>query len=181
MCDQRTLGAEAKKTDSIGLGTWIALLSGEITPQQMRQRDAHVETGIVTPSREAPAGSSRLRKIGGADGNDFIADAVAKVIPDPPMDSGRVSRVPLHAASNKRVRRRAERFQAVCDAYGNVCLRCGKSKRLTIDHVIPKSKGGSNHATNWQPLCQRCNSKKGVDSTDYRIPVPEHSTAFLTR
>lgn len=32
---------------------------------------------------------------------------------------------------------------------------------MTIDHIIPKSNGGSNSADNYQILCFKCNHKKG--------------------
>lgn len=37
----------------------------------------------------------------------------------------------------------------------------GTKVLMNIDHVIPKSKGGKNDITNYQPMCQPCNSKKG--------------------
>ena len=52
--------------------------------------------------------------------------------------------------------------------YKNVCLCCNKRKKLTADHVIPVSKGGSSNITNIQPLCGFCNSRKGTRCTDYR-------------
>ena len=57
----------------------------------------------------------------------------------------------------------------LCKKYGNKCLRCKKEfKKLTVDHVIPISMGGTNYITNIQPLCRRCNSIKNTKSTDYR-------------
>jgi hypothetical protein len=37
----------------------------------------------------------------------------------------------------------------------------GVERLMTIDHVIPKSKGGSSNIDNLQPMCERCNQKKG--------------------
>ena len=54
------------------------------------------------------------------------------------------------------------------DYYNNVCLCCGTKDRLTRDHVIPISLGGTDHIDNIQPLCHSCNSSKHTKSTDYR-------------
>ena len=47
---------------------------------------------------------------------------------------------------------RRDRFQ---------CQYCGTSKDLTLDHVVPKAKGGKTSWTNLVTACKRCNSKKG--------------------
>jgi 5-methylcytosine-specific restriction endonuclease McrA len=53
-------------------------------------------------------------------------------------------------------------FAAICDAYGGRCLMCGASDEpLTIDHIVPISRGGTHDAANIQPLCLRCNVHKG--------------------
>jgi len=44
---------------------------------------------------------------------------------------------------------------------GNKCQYCGTTKDLTIDHVIPRSKGGKSTWTNLVTACKKCNSKKG--------------------
>lgn len=41
------------------------------------------------------------------------------------------------------------------------CQICGTRERITIDHIIPLTKGGTNHIDNLQPLCHSCNSSKG--------------------
>lgn len=40
------------------------------------------------------------------------------------------------------------------------CLYCGSTKSLTLDHVIPKSRGGTNDWTNLATSCIKCNLKK---------------------
>ena len=55
--------------------------------------------------------------------------------------------------------------------YNFTCLRCGKQEpeiKLTRDHVIPLTQGGSDSIDNVQPLCARCNSKKNNKHIDYR-------------
>jgi 5-methylcytosine-specific restriction endonuclease McrA len=51
------------------------------------------------------------------------------------------------------------------------CLCCGQKEpaiKLTVDHVIPISRGGTNDIGNIQPLCRRCNQSKGTQTIDYR-------------
>ena len=45
---------------------------------------------------------------------------------------------------------------------GFKCAYCGKeSRRLTIDHVVPKSRGGKTIFENCVSSCKPCNNKKG--------------------
>lgn len=41
------------------------------------------------------------------------------------------------------------------------CAYCGSKKQLTLDHIIPKSRGGGNDWNNLVTCCFKCNLKKG--------------------
>lgn len=60
-------------------------------------------------------------------------------------------------------------WESLCDFYGHICLCCRESKPLTVDHVVPLSKGGRNTIDNLQPLCASCNSRKNQKIIDYRL------------
>ena len=61
-----------------------------------------------------------------------------------------------------------DEWQALCAQYGNRCLCCGATGPLTVDHVIPLERGGTNELSNLQPLCGGCNDRKGTRIIDYR-------------
>ena len=42
----------------------------------------------------------------------------------------------------------------------HTCVYCGSTKNLTLDHVIPKSRGGKNDWNNLVTSCFKCNLKK---------------------
>lgn len=56
-------------------------------------------------------------------------------------------------------------WETIKAQYNWTCPHCNKQEpqiKLTQDHIIPISKGGSNNIDNIQPLCGRCNSKKSA-------------------
>jgi 5-methylcytosine-specific restriction endonuclease McrA len=42
----------------------------------------------------------------------------------------------------------------------HTCVYCGSGKNLTLDHVMPRSRGGTNEWTNLVTSCIKCNLKK---------------------
>lgn len=59
-------------------------------------------------------------------------------------------------------------FIALCEACNYICPACHEKAVLTVDHVVPLSKGGSNTIDNIQPLCGKCNRSKRRKTIDYR-------------
>lgn len=68
-----------------------------------------------------------------------------------------------------------QRFQKVPPTRDNIykrdnyeCVYCGYNKNLTLDHVIPQSKGGPNTWENLVTACKSCNSEKAdLDLEEY--------------
>jgi ATP adenylyltransferase len=69
------------------------------------------------------------------------------------------------------------RYQVLSRAQGR-CELCGISKdekALDVDHIIPRSKGGSNDISNLQALCYTCNrQKRNTDATDFRSLLDQY-------
>jgi len=43
----------------------------------------------------------------------------------------------------------------------DVCIYCGKKKDLTLEHILPRSRGGPDTTDNAVFVCKACNSSKG--------------------
>ena len=56
----------------------------------------------------------------------------------------------------------------------NGCAEHFKPQNLTVDHIIPRSGGGTDHIGNLQLLCGYCNSVKGDRGMEYLIARLEH-------
>jgi 5-methylcytosine-specific restriction endonuclease McrA len=90
------------------------------------------------------------------------------------------SYVSVPRAASKRISRRAvfarDHFR---------CQYCGSDKHLTVDHVIPRSRGGDDSWENVVTSCAACNLKKGdrlphtANMTLRRIPRPPGPFSFV--
>lgn len=64
---------------------------------------------------------------------------------------------------------------------GGLCNGCEKHfelKDFQVDHVYPRSKGGSDHVANLQLLCQPCNASKGDRDMGYLKHRAERMAAY---
>lgn len=74
----------------------------------------------------------------------------------------------LKSNINRKLRRslkqKRELFQSLLHRYKFMCVHCGETeeKKLTVDHIIPVSKRGTDDYSNLQILCKGCNSRKGA-------------------
>lgn len=85
-------------------------------------------------------------------------------------DVPRVDLIHLHEQSGRYQRHSKKRIKA---QWNHVCAYCGyqgsaEKKDITLDHVIPKAKGGPTVRANLVPACRRCNvSKSDRDFKDW--------------
>lgn len=65
------------------------------------------------------------------------------------------------------------------------CQYCGRRNSLTVDHVVPRSKGGGTTWENVVACCAGCNRRKGDRSVSQAgmklrtVPRPPHATIFI--
>ncbi len=70
----------------------------------------------------------------------------------------------LHATSSAEAKRLWRRD--IKEKWQNKCAYCGSGDNLTIDHVVPRCKGGSDFTKNVVCCCSKCNQKKGHEPWD---------------
>lgn len=51
--------------------------------------------------------------------------------------------------------------QSIKEHWDNKCAYCGSKENLTLDHITPRAKGGTDRITNLVCACSNCNSNKG--------------------
>lgn len=53
----------------------------------------------------------------------------------------------------------AARRRAIRDS-GGICYLCGGEGVCEVDHVVPRSRGGSDHPDNLRGVCRSCHARK---------------------
>jgi hypothetical protein len=75
---------------------------------------------------------------------------------------------------------KTETRQAVLTRDNCRCRACGFSDSLTmeVDHIVPRSLGGSNDIDNLQALCSFCNNTKADIEIVHNLPIREAIAGF---
>lgn len=95
----------------------------------------------------------------------------------PIIEPGRNSRFPVirtkRTATREPIDSTDRQFVYARDGFN--CVRCASENRLTLDHIVPWSAGGSDHVDNLRTLCWSCNEERsnfrGVDDTWTPLPL----------
>jgi hypothetical protein len=69
-----------------------------------------------------------------------------------------------------------EERNAIYERDGFACRYCGSTKRLSLDHIIPRAQGGGDNPSNLVTACRSCNSRKHARTPEQAgmplLPVP---------
>ena len=132
---------------------------------QMWQQDAYTTSGrywrISCPAPEHPGDGSMgncavFDTDNGVRGMCFSHGCSSKSI---------VAKLRKHAAWRRQMHKHPKR---TLGREGWYCRGCNLSflpRKLQVDHITPRSKGGASEPENYTLLCQRCNSLKGDTMT----------------
>lgn len=75
----------------------------------------------------------------------------------------------------------------LADSYGWICHLCKQpidpyahewAQRLSVDHLVPQSHGGSNDIENLAPAHMGCNASRGAQALSSDAPIVDNLTDF---
>jgi 5-methylcytosine-specific restriction endonuclease McrA len=96
-----------------------------------------------------------------------------------------VIRLTSYVAVPRDTHKRKITRRAVFARDGWACQYCGSRSNLTVDHVIPRSKGGTSSWDNIVASCAPCNRRKGdllprqANMTPRKTPGTPHPEVFI--
>lgn len=64
----------------------------------------------------------------------------------------------LHTSSTAEAKRMWK--ESIKNQWDNKCAYCDSDIEITLDHVVPRTKGGADHADNIVACCRSCNADK---------------------
>lgn len=123
----------------------VLLLNASFEP--LRVITVRRALGLVLSAKAdlvVPDGEAHIRSAGGA---EFAVPAVVRL--------RQMVRVPFQASAPLSRRAIRARDRRTCQVHG--CSRTGQ----TVDHIVPRSRGGTHDWTNVALMCLRHNSQKG--------------------
>ena len=92
---------------------------------------------------------------------EMVTDRKAKLMRSVGSEFPYPSIIRLNRYINLPYKRVSMSRQNIYKRDGYRCVYCGGREKLTLDHVIPRSKGGRDSWHNLVTACQRCNTEKG--------------------
>jgi HNH endonuclease len=75
-------------------------------------------------------------------------------------------------------------WQQILEAHQSRCPVCSRSEpevRFQQDHKVPRTRGGGNEMSNFQPLCDECNNFKSTSCRGCQLDCAQCSWAFPER
>lgn len=66
---------------------------------------------------------------------------------------------------------------------GHKCVYCGSPKDLTLDHIVPSSKGGKSSWSNLVTCCSPCNRRKdnmSLEDSGYKLDFKPSAPSYIS-
>jgi 5-methylcytosine-specific restriction endonuclease McrA len=131
--------------------------SRQLTPEQ-RERARKRASDDYYKHREERLAKERAKR--SADPERFRAAVRERHRRDPSSAKNAYHKRKARLTGNGATLTRSQ-WKSIIDWFANLCAYCGiECERLTQDHVIPISRGGTHDAQNVVPACRHCNARK---------------------
>jgi 5-methylcytosine-specific restriction endonuclease McrA len=113
---------------------------------------------------------------------EMISHRTAKVLRSVSQEFAYPSIIRLNRFVNLPFKRVALSRVNIYKRDGYACVYCKSKDNLTLDHVVPRSRGGRDAWDNLVTACQRCNTEKGdrtPDEADMKMAHQPFRPSFI--